>query len=151
MATMQQQELRPQTPAPQDEDTDELYEEEPRRRGWGTIGSVVLALALVFVGYQWHQATGRAALLASQVNALRAEAETQRLRAEDAQRQVDGLQRRAAALNTEKEALAERVAAFERTRERAAVAREGTRGGAGAVGREATRARVTPVAAKKPR
>ena len=151
MARMQQQELKPQTPAPPGEEMDDLYEEEPQRRSWGAIASVVLALSLVFVGYQWHQAAGRADLLASQLNALRAEAETQRLRAEDAQRQVDGLQRRVAAMSAEREALAERVAALEKSRERAMVARERSRGGAGPVARETTRARVTPVAAKRTR
>ena len=108
-----QQELRPQ-PREADDDMDEMYEEEPRRRAWGAIASVILALALVFVGYQWNQAAGRAETLGAQVNGLRAEAETQRLRAEDAQRQVDALQKRIGTLAAEKDTLADRVAALEK-------------------------------------
>ena len=138
---MMQQDLKPQNPPPHDEELDELYEDEPRRRSWGAITSVVLALALLFVGYQWHQATGREQLLVSQVNALRADAETQRLRAEEAQRHLDGLQKRVAAMSAEKETLAERVAALGKvSRERA-----------GTTAREPLRARATPVATKKPR
>src|SRR5262245_35599184 len=111
MATIQQ-ELKPQ-PTP-DDDMDEMYEEEPRRRAWGAIASVVLAIALVFVGYQWNQAGTRAEALAAQVNGIRAEAETQRLRAEDALRQVEVIQKRIAALSTERDALADRVAALEK-------------------------------------
>ena len=88
MATIQQ-ELKPLPRETPDDDMDEMYEEEPRRRAWGAIASVILALALVFVGYQWNQAATRAEALGAQVSGLRAEAETQRLRAEDAQRQVD--------------------------------------------------------------
>jgi hypothetical protein len=113
MATMQQ-ELKPQVPD-SDDDMDEMYEEEPRRRAWGAIASVVLALALVFVGYQWNQAGTRAETLTAQVNGLRAEAETQRLRAEDAQRQVDVVQKRLAAISAEKDALAERVLTLEKS------------------------------------
>ena len=111
---MIQQELKPQTTEVAGDDADELYEEGPPRRPWATIASVVLALAVFFVGYQWNQAASRAELLASQIGSVRAEAETQRLRAEDAQRQVDGLQKRLQALTTEKDALGERVAALEK-------------------------------------
>ena len=93
---------------------DDMYEEEPRRRAWGAIASVVLALALVFVGYQWNQTASRAEALGAQVNGLRAEAETQRLRAEDAQRQVDVIQKRLAAMSAEKDSLAERIAMLEK-------------------------------------
>jgi hypothetical protein len=112
---MTQQELKPQPRETPDDDLDEMYEEEPRRRAWGAIASVVLALALVFVGYQWNQAATRAEALGAQVNGLRAEAETQRLRAEDAQRQVDVVQKRLAAVSAEKDSLAERNIALEKT------------------------------------
>ena len=72
---MTQQELKPQPRETPDDDLDEMYEEEPRRRAWGAIASVVLALALVFVGYQWNQAATRAEAVGAQVNGLRAEAE----------------------------------------------------------------------------
>ena len=110
MATIQQ-ELKPQ---PLGDDMDEMYEEEPRRRAWGAIASVILALALVFVGYQWNQAATHAETLRAQVDGLRAEAETQRLRAEDAQRQVDMVQKRLAAISAEKDSLAERIASLEK-------------------------------------
>ena len=113
MATIQQ-ELKPQPRETPDDDLDEMYEEEPRRRAWGAIASVVLALALVFVGYQWNQAATRAEALGAQVNGVRAEAETQRLRAEDAQRQVDLIQKRLAAVSAEKDSLAERIATLEK-------------------------------------
>ena len=113
MATIQQ-ELKPQPRETPDDDMDEMYEEEPRRRAWGAIASVVLALALVFVGYQWNQAATRAEELGTLVNGLRAEAETQRLRAEDAQRQVDMFQKRLAAISAEKDSLAERIASLEK-------------------------------------
>ena len=113
MATIQQ-ELKPQPREVPEDDMDEMYEEEPRRRAWGAIASIVLALALVFVGYQWNQAATRAETLGAQVNGLRAEAETQRLRAEDAQRQVDTLQKRIAAVSAEKDALGERIVALEK-------------------------------------
>jgi hypothetical protein len=113
MATIQQ-ELQPQPRETPEDDIDDMYEEEPRRRAWGAIASVVLALALVFVGYQWNQAATRAETLGAQVNGLRAEAETQRLRAEDAQRQVDTIQKRLAAVSAEKDALGERVVALEK-------------------------------------
>src|SRR5262245_63860895 len=106
---MVQQELKAQTP---EEELEELYEEEPRRRPWGAILSVVLALAVIFVGYQWQQAAGREHTLRSQAHALRADAETLRLRAEELQRESDGLQKKLAALGAEKSALVERVAAL---------------------------------------
>ena len=112
---MTQQELKPQPRETPDDDLDEMYEEEPRRRAWGAIASVVLALALVFVGYQWNQAATRAEAVGAQVNGLRAEAETQRLRAEDAQRQVDVIQKRLAAVSAEKDSLAERIVSLEKT------------------------------------
>jgi plasmid replication initiation protein len=113
MATIQQ-ELKPQPRETPDDDLDEMYEEEPRRRAWGAIASVVLALALVFVGYQWNQAATRAEALGAQVSGMRAEAETQRLKAEDAQRQVDVIQKRLAAISAEKDSLAERLVALEK-------------------------------------
>ena len=109
-----QQELKPQPRETPDDDLDEMYEEEPRRRAWGAIASVVLALAVVFVGYQWNQAATRAETLGGQVSGLRAEAETQRLRAEDAQRQVDMIQKRLAAISAEKDSLAERIVTLEK-------------------------------------
>ena len=48
------------------------------------------------------------------LNGLRAEAETQRLRAEDAQRQVDTIQKRLATVSAEKDTLADRVVALEK-------------------------------------
>ena len=145
---MIQQELTPQSPG---EELDELYEEEPRRRGWAAIVSVVLALAVIFVGYQWNQAAGRESALASQVHALRGETETLRLRAEEAQREVEALQKRVAAVTAEKAVLAERVVALEKgAQERPTVARaEAGRERAGATAK--TRPRATPVVSKKPR
>ena len=113
MATIQQ-ELKPLPRETADDDMDEMYEEEPRRRAWGAIASVILALALVFVGYQWNQAATRAEALGTQIGGLRAEAETQRLRAEDAQRQVDVIQKRLAAISAEKDSLSERIATLEK-------------------------------------
>ncbi|HEV8308409.1 MAG TPA: hypothetical protein VGW35_12140 [Methylomirabilota bacterium] len=143
-----QQELKPQTP---EEELDELYEEEPRRRSWAPILSVVLALAVIFVGYQWQQAAGREHTLASQAHALRADAETMRLRAEEGQRQVELLEKRLAAVTAEKTALGERVAILERAaQERAALAaRDADR----TVARDKIRprARATPVVSKKAR
>jgi uncharacterized protein YlxW (UPF0749 family) len=131
-----QEELKAQPPPA---DGDELYEEEPRRRPWAAIGNVVLALAVIFVGYQWNQAASREQALASQAQALRAEAESLRLRTEDGQRQVAELQKRMAAVAAEKSALTERVAALEKTaQERASAA-----------ARDTTRPGVTPVAGKK--
>ncbi len=112
MATTQQ-ELKPE-PRDPDDDLDEMYEDEPRRRAWGAIASVILALALVFVGYQWNQTASRAETLGAQLSGFRAEAETQRLRAEDAQRQVDTIQKRLVAIAAEKDALAERIVALEK-------------------------------------
>jgi hypothetical protein len=144
-----QQELKPQPSDPSNDDMDEMYEEEPRRRAWGAIASVVLALALVFVGYQWNQAAARAEGLASQAGALRAEAETQRLRAEDAQRQADTLQKRLAALAAEKESLAERVASLEKGRaQTVAKAPEKPRVKATTTKTTGTKLRATPVAAR---
>jgi hypothetical protein len=117
-----QQELTPQPRETPDDDMDEMYEEEPRRRAWGAIASVVLALALVFVGYQWNQASSRAETLGAQVNGLRAEAETQRLRAEDAQRQADAIQKRLVAMSAEKDTLAERIVVLEKAAPARAVA-----------------------------
>jgi hypothetical protein len=107
-------EPEPQPRETPEDDMDDMYEEEPRRRAWGAIASVVLALALVFVGYQWNQTASRAEALGAQVNGLRAEAETQRLRAEDAQRQVDVIQKRLVAISAEKDSLAERMAMLEK-------------------------------------
>jgi hypothetical protein len=111
MASMIQQELKAQAP---EEESEEIYDDEPRRRPWSAILAVVLALAVIFVGYQWQQAAGREHALRSQAHALRADAETLRLRAEEAQRDADGLQKKIAALGAEKAALVERVAALER-------------------------------------
>jgi hypothetical protein len=146
-----QQELPQGPPRPSEADTDDVYDEEPRRRPWGAVTSVVLALALVFVGYQWHQASGREQALGAQIGALRAEAEAQRLRAEEVRAQSDGLQKRLAALGVEKESLAERLTAMERAAEsRAAATREARRSKSKVVAREAPRAprtSATPVAA----
>jgi len=131
-----QQELKAQ---PTQEELEELYEEEPRRRPWAAIGNVVLALAVIFVGYQWNQAASREQALASQVQALRAEAESLRLRAEEGHRQVAELQKRVTAAAAEKVALVDRVAALEKTAQERTTAREGPRAG------------VTPVSAKKRR
>jgi hypothetical protein len=148
MATIQQ-ELKPQ-PTP-DDDMDEMYEEEPRRRAWGAIASVILALALVFVGYQWNQAATRAEALGSQVAGMRAEAETQRLRAEDAQRQVDVIQKRLAAISAERELLADRIVVLEK----ASSARVATGAAEKPKGTKATaaapvRPKATPVATRTP-
>ncbi len=139
-----QEELKPQTA---EEELNELYEEEPRRRSWAAITSVVLALVVIFIGYQWNQAAGREQVLASQLHALRADGEMLRLRAEEAQRQVEGLQKRLAAVTAEKETLGERIAALEKAQGRAAAARERASGGA----RDRTRERATPVVQKKSR
>ena len=151
---MTQQELKPQPRETPDDDLDEMYEEEPRRRAWGAIASVVLALALalVFVGYQWNQAATRAEALGAQVNGLRAEAETQRLRAEDAQRQVDLVQKRLAAISAEKDSLADRIVALEKSsaaRPVAAKAEKTDKPKATKVATAApTRPKATPVATK---
>lgn len=148
MATIQG-ELPVQTP---EEELDELYEEEPRRRAWAAIVSVVLALAVIFVGYQWNQAAGREAALAVQARGLRADGEMLRLRAEDAQRQVETLQKRVAAMTAEKAGLVDRVAALEKAAQERAVAaaRAPERERARAAARERARERVTPVVARKP-
>ena len=148
-----QQELKPQTsaapPAAPEDDLDELYEEEPRRRAWGAIASVVLALALVFVGYQWNQAVGRERLLASQVSALRVDAEALRLRTEEAQRQAESLQRRVTAVSAEKDTLRERMAALEKAgQQRLVAARATTRERATVAAGETPRAKAVPVSAK---
>jgi hypothetical protein len=150
MATIQQ-ELKPQPRETADNDLDEMYEEEPRRRAWGAIASVILALALVFVGYQWNQAATRAEALGGQVGALRAEAESQRLRAEDAQRQVDLIQKRLAAVSAEKDSFAERIVALEK----AAAGRTATASAEKAKAPKATaatpvRPKATPVAGRAP-
>jgi hypothetical protein len=151
MATIQQ-ELKPLPRETPDDDMDEMYEEEPRRRAWGAIASVILALALVFVGYQWNQAATRAEALGAQVNGLRAEAETQRLRAEDAQRQVDVIQKRLAAISAEKDSLTERIASLEKaSASRPAVAKvEKTEKAkpAKTVAAAPTRPKATPVASR---
>ena len=141
MATIQQE----LTPQPPEDDLDEMYEEEPRRRAWGAIASVVLALALVFVGYQWNQAASRADTLGAQVNGLRAEAETQRLRAEEAQRQVDTIQKRLATLSSEKDLLAERLVSLEKAETPRAVAKTEKPRPAKATAAAPTRPRATPV------
>jgi hypothetical protein len=147
MATMQP-ELKPQPRETPDDDMDEVYEEEPRRRAWGAIASVVLALALVFVGYQWNQAATRAEALGAQVNGLRAEAETQRLRAEDAQRQVDTIQKRIAAISAEKDSLAERVASLEKASRSRSVAAKADKPRATKAATAPVRPKATPVATR---
>lgn len=98
-------------------------EEEPRRRPWAAVASVVLALALIFVAYQWNQAATRAEALATQLRAVRADAESYRLRAEEAGQKLAEVQKRLAALAADRAALEERVAALERAaRERAGAA-----------------------------
>ena len=144
MATIQQ-ELTPQQP---EDDLDEMYEEEPRRRAWGAIASVVLALALVFVGYQWNQAASRADTLGAQVSGLRAEAETQRLRAEEAQRQVDTIQKRLETLSSEKDLLAERIVSLEKTKSPRTVAKTEKPRPAKATVAAPVRPRATPVATR---
>jgi septal ring factor EnvC (AmiA/AmiB activator) len=149
-----QEELRAQTP---EEELEELYEEEPRRRPWAALTSVVLALAVIFVGYQWHQASGREQTLASQAHALRAETETHRLRAEEAHREAEGLQKRVATLGAEKGALAERIVALEKaaqeraTAERAAADRAAARAETKTPPASRARTRATPVVQKKSR
>jgi uncharacterized protein YlxW (UPF0749 family) len=117
-------------------EVEELYEEEPRRRPWASIANVMLALAVVFVGYQWQQASSREQTLAAQAQALRAEAESLRLRAEEGQRQLGEVQKRLAQVSAEKTTLEERVASLEKGSKEAGstIARDGTR-------------RVTPTAA----
>lgn len=149
-----QEELKVQTP---EEELEELYEEEPRRRPWGAIMSVLLALAVIFVGYQWHQAAAREQALASQAHAIRAEAETLSLRADEAQRDVEGLRKKLAALGAEKAALGERVAMLEKAAQeratalRAAALRAADEKRAAGTARERARERATPVVQKKSR
>jgi hypothetical protein len=150
-----QEELRAQAP---EEELEELYEEEPRRRPWAALTSVVLALAVIFVGYQWHQASGREHGLAAQANALRAETETHRLRAEEAHREAEGLQKKVATLGAERAALAERVVALEKAaQERAAADRAAVERASRSAEAKSppsasrTGARATPVVQKKPR
>jgi hypothetical protein len=144
-----QQELKPLPRETPDDDMDEMYEEEPRRRAWGAIASVILALALVFVGYQWNQAATRAEALGAQASGLRSEAEAQRLRAEDAQRQVDVIQKRLAAISAEKDSLAERILALEKGATRPAVAKaEKTKSTKQAATATPTRPKATPVASR---
>jgi uncharacterized protein YlxW (UPF0749 family) len=147
---MIQEELKVQTP---EEELEELYEEEPRRRPWAAITSVVLALAVIFVGYQWHQATAREQVLASQAHAIRAEAETLRLRAEEGQRDLETLQKKVAALSAERAALGERVAALEKIAEERAAALRATeqKSAAAAAARDKGRERATTVVQKKSR
>jgi hypothetical protein len=148
---MTQQELKPQPRETPDDDLDEMYEEEPRRRAWGAIASVVLALALVFVGYQWNQAATRAEAVGAQVSGLRAEAETQRLRAEDAQRQVDVIQKRLAAISAEKDSLAERIVGLEKAAAKPTVAKaERSRSTTKATAAAPVRPKATPVATRNP-
>jgi len=152
MATIQQ-ELKPQPRETPDDDMDEMYEGEPRRRAWGAIASVVLALALVFVGYQWNQAASRAETLGAKVNGLRAEAEAQRLRAEDAQRQLEMIQRRLVAMSAEKDTLAERVVALEKSAQQRPVAARAEKEkprATKATAAASTRPGATPVAARPP-
>jgi hypothetical protein len=150
-----QEEFKTQAP---DEELEEMYEEEPRRRPWAALTSVVLALAVIFVGYQWHQASGREQAMASQAHALRAETETHRLRAEEAHREAEGLQKRVAALGAEKAALSERIVALEKaaqeraTADRAAAERAAARAAEVKSAPPSSRARTaTPVVQKKSR
>jgi hypothetical protein len=143
-----QQELTPQSREMPDDDIDEMYDEEPRRRAWGAIASVVLALALVFVGYQWNQAASRAETLGAQVSGLRAEAETQRLRAEEAQRQVDTIQKRLVAMSAEKDVLAERIVALEKAGSARPVAKTEKPRSSKATAAAPARPRATPVATR---
>jgi cell division protein FtsB len=125
-----------------DEDAEAWDAEEPHRRNWWGLVSVVLALAVIFVGYQWNQAAGREKALAAQVQALRAEGEGLRLQAEEARRAVEAMEKRVAALAAEKAALADRVAALEK--DRAALAREAERERARPA-REPARPRTPPL------
>jgi hypothetical protein len=151
-----QEELKVQAP---EEELEELYEDEPRRRPWAALTSVVLALAVIFVGYQWHQASGREQTLASQAHALRAETESHRLRAEEAHREAEGLQKKVATLGAERAALAERVVALEKaaqdrvTAERASADRTAARPPDAKAPTASARAkpRTTPVVQKKAR
>lgn len=132
----------PVSPAPPEAEVEEFYEDEPRRRPWAAMASVVLALGVIFTGYQWNQAAAREHSLVAQLNALRADAEALRVRAEESQRLVDGFQKRMAAMAAEKTALVERVASLERTAQEKAVAAKTPE-------RPGPTAKVTPVVAKK--
>jgi chromosome segregation ATPase len=144
-----QEEFKTQAP---DEELEEMYEEEPRRRPWAALTSVVLALAVIFVGYQWHQASAREQTLGGQAHALRAEAESLRLRLEEAQRDVDGLQKKVAALGAEKVALGERIVGLEKAaQEHQAALRAAEQKSAAAAAAARERARAVPVVQKKSR
>jgi len=146
---MIQQELKAQTP---EEELEELYEEEPRRRPWGAILSVVLALSVIFVGYQWHETSSREQILGGQAHALRVEAESLRLRTDEAQREVEGLQKKVAALTAEKAALGERIAGLERAaQEQLAALRVAEQKNAAAAAAAREKARAVPVVQKKTR
>ena len=147
---MIQQELNVQTP---EEELEELYEEEPRRRPWGAILSVALALAVIFVGYQWHQASAREQTLGGQARALRAEVESLRLRLEEAQRDVEGLQKMVAALGAEKVALGERIVSLEKAAQehQAALRAAEQKSTAAAAAAAREKARVVPVVQRKSR
>jgi septal ring factor EnvC (AmiA/AmiB activator) len=143
-----QQDLKP-PPRDSDDDMDDL--EEPRRRAWGAIASVVLALALVFVGYQWNQAASRAETLAAQVTTLRADADAQRLRAEDLQRQAEEVQKRLVAMGAERDTLVERVASLEKAaaaRERAVARAAAQRPRGRSVATAPSKPRATPVSTR---
>ena len=143
---MIQQELNVQTP---EEELEELYEEEPRRRPWGAILSVTLALAVIFVGYQWHQTSAREQTLGGQAHALRAEAESLRLRLDEAQREVEGLQKKVAALGAERVALGERIVSLEKAAQEHQAALRAAEQKSAAAARE--KARVVPVVQRKSR
>jgi hypothetical protein len=145
-----QEELKPQIP---EEPLEDLYEEEPRRRPWAGIACVGLVLGLVFVGYQWNHAASREQALASQVRALRVDAESQRLRAEEVQRQFADAQKRLTALAAEKSTLEERIVVLERSSKERVTAKapERERPPASAAAKDPPKERVVPVAAKKPR
>ena len=135
-----------------------MHEEEPRRRAWGAIASVVLApragLRRVPVEPGRDPRRGGGA----QVNGLRTEAETQRLRAEDAQRQVDVIQKRLAAISAEKDSLAERIVSLEKAAGVEARGGEGREAGeaeesttkATAAAPAPVRPKATPVATRNP-
>jgi hypothetical protein len=144
-----QEELKPQTA---EEPLEDLYEEEPRRRPWAAIACVMLTLGLIFVGYQWNQAATREQALSQQVRGLRVDAESQRLRVEEAQRQLGEAQKRLSAISAEKSGLEERVALLERAAKERVTAKGGDRERpAATVAKEAPRPRAVPVAAKKRR
>jgi uncharacterized protein HemX len=145
-----QQELKVESP---DEPPDDVYEEEPRRRPWAAFANVVLALALIVVGYQWNQAVSHEQALESQVRALRVDAESQRLRAEETQRQLAEAQKRLAALSAERTALEERIGALGRVAKERVPAKgpERERASAAAATKDPQRAGVEPASARKRR